>query len=132
MSPLLFSTPGGPAPSFHFFAPIFSSITLALKFSFLPSFTKQQVIGHIPTNSSLSDLSIISGSLVALCFQTFDGPQLTLLSEAGMWLLVSSIRSTEQSNHADLWAGLDNNCVCSFSNSSSTSLIIHHLHQGVT
>ena len=47
------------------------------------------------------------GLLMALCFPTCDRPQLTLLSEAGMWLLVSGIRSTEQSNHTDLWPGLD-------------------------
>jgi hypothetical protein len=44
------------------------------------------------------------GLLVALCFPTCDRPQLTLLSEAGMWLLVSGIRNTEQ---ADMWPGLN-------------------------
>jgi len=46
------------------------------------------------------------GLLVALCFPTCDRPQLTLLSEAGMWLLVSGIRSTEESNQAGSWSGL--------------------------
>jgi hypothetical protein len=43
------------------------------------------------------------GLLVALCFPTCDRPQLTLLSEAGTWLLISGIRSTD---HTDLWPGL--------------------------
>lgn len=47
------------------------------------------------------------GLLVALCFPTCDRPQLTLLSEAGMWLLVSGIRSTEQSDKADSRPDLD-------------------------
>lgn len=38
------------------------------------------------------------GLLVALCFPTCDRPQLTLLSEAGIWFLISGIRSTEQNN----------------------------------
>ena len=42
---------------------------------------------------------------MALCFPTCDRPQLTLLSEAGVWLLVSGIRNTER-NPADLWSGL--------------------------
>ena len=42
------------------------------------------------------------GLLAALCFPTCDRPQLTLLSEAAIWFLISAIRSTEQNNRSVL------------------------------
>jgi hypothetical protein len=47
-----------------------------------------------------------AGLLVALCFPTCDRPQLTLLSEAAVWLLISGLRSTEHNDQTDLWPGL--------------------------